>query len=313
MRHFLEWIENEYRLPLRTAQEVDEALAEYGWWVYENWGGRGKWRLNMATFGVEHYMPELEKQLHLARRSLQGWSNLRPPLSHSPLNWALACLIASELNTMGHPGMAIAVVLGFDCYLRISEIANLRACDVTDILLVDQEVGRAMEQSGKGTSTLVTLPHTKTGMNQSVCIRRPVVEAKLLNWVRYVTEIRSRGARAKLFPDPPTFRRLFYQAQVNLGWQREDGSVPFVPHSLRHGGAAGDFLRHPTRLEEILFRGRWASIASTRHYIQTGPALMAAAAVGVPAWQREFANLVGQAVRYYIQVPDFSEFGGNLV
>ena len=53
--------------------------------------------MNMAVFGVEHYMPELEKQMHLARRSLKGWTNLRPPLSHSRVNWALTCLMAMEV------------------------------------------------------------------------------------------------------------------------------------------------------------------------------------------------------------------------
>ena len=49
VKHFLEWVEEERRGPLRSIRELDEALVEYGWWVYENWGGRGKWRLNMAT------------------------------------------------------------------------------------------------------------------------------------------------------------------------------------------------------------------------------------------------------------------------
>ena len=88
VKHFLEWVDSERRGPITSAMEMDEALAEYGWWGYENWGGRGKWRLNMATFGVEHYMPELEKKLRLARPSLKGWTNLRPPVSHPPLNYS---------------------------------------------------------------------------------------------------------------------------------------------------------------------------------------------------------------------------------
>ncbi len=36
VKHFLEWVENEWGAPMRTAREVDEAMAEYGWWVFEN-------------------------------------------------------------------------------------------------------------------------------------------------------------------------------------------------------------------------------------------------------------------------------------
>ena len=63
--HFIDWLDNVFRCPLHTAEEIDDALCEYGWWVYENWAGRGKWRLNMALFGVEHFLPSVEKKLHL--------------------------------------------------------------------------------------------------------------------------------------------------------------------------------------------------------------------------------------------------------
>ena len=131
--HFIDWLDNVFRCPLRTAEEIDDALCEYGWWVYEHWAGRGKWRLNMALFGVEHYLPALQKKLQLARRSLTGWNNLKPPIAHPPLNWSLTCLIAVEICRMRHRGAAVAVLLGFDSYLRISEIGGMRARDVSDM------------------------------------------------------------------------------------------------------------------------------------------------------------------------------------
>jgi len=306
IKHFLDWIDFEYRAPLRTAREIDEALCEYGWWVYENMGGRGKWRLNMAVFGVEHYLPQLEKQMKLARRSLKGWTNLRPPVSHSPLNFSLVSLIAMELDRMGHPGAAVAALIGFDCYLRISEIGGLRVCEVSDIKDSDLHLGRQVARGGRGTTTLLSIPVSKTWSNQSVQVRRPVLAGLLWSWIQYVTDVREQGSQALLFPDPGTFRRLFYEAQVNLGWAKENGAVPFVPHSLRHGGAACDYLtRGALRLEEILFRGRWASVKSTRTYIQTGPALMAAAAAGIPRWQREMGHRVAQSIRFWITIPNY--------
>jgi hypothetical protein len=302
IKHFIDWLVLEQRDPLRTIREIDDALCEYGWWVYENWAGHGKWRLNMALYGVEHFLPGTEKRLHLARRSLRGWNNLRPPLSHAPLNWALTCLIAAELSQMNHPGAGIAVLLGFDCYLRISEIGNMRRGDVVDLLAEGQPT---REASQGGSTTLLSIPLTKTWENQSVQVRRRVVAGLLDSWIRYVDGVTGGDRNAKLFPAPGEFRRLFYEAQRRLGWEQDDGSVPYVPHSMRHGGASCDYLMYGSgKLEEILFRGRWGTLKSTRHYIQQGPALMVAATTRIPRWQRELGNFMAAAIRLYINIPD---------
>ena len=301
VQHFLIWIRNEFRYPLRTAREIDRALAEYGQWVYEHHGGRGKWRLRMAVFGVEHFLPSLQKKMVLGRRSIEGWNNLRPPTPHPPITYALACLVAAELSRMGHPGAAVAVLLAYDCYLRISELGDLRVCDISEVseIMLDDSGLRPLSFTG----TLVSLQHCKTGNNQSVRVRRPQVGALLTSWVDYVRE-RTGSARARLFPGPEEFRGLFYTAQINLGWDVEGGNA-FVPHSLRHGGASGDFLIWGgRRLEEILFRGRWASVTSTRHYIQIGPALMATSMRRIPVWQRDLGSFIAQVLRAYIDIPN---------
>jgi hypothetical protein len=51
------------------------------------------------------------------------------------------------------------------------------------------------------------------------------------------------------------------------------GHIPYVPHSLRHGGATFDYLRGRT-VEQIMFRGRWVAMESARRYIQTSRALL---------------------------------------
>ena len=110
---------------------------------------------------------------------------------------------------------------------------------------------------------------------------------------------------AYLFPEPLTFRRMFYEAQVRLGWANSEGKVPYVHPSLRHGGASCDYLLlGGCRLEDILFRGRWGTMASTRHYIQQGPALMAAASTRIPRWQREYGHHLGGVVSRFIYIPD---------
>ena len=150
---------------------------------------------------------------------------------------------------MGHPGAAVAVLLGFDCYLRISEIGGMRARDVADMshLLRGQTLNAAGVNWRGMSSTLLSLPITKTWENQSVRVRKPEVAGLLDTWVRYVLTKNGGGESARLFPEPLVFRRMFYEAQVRLGWANAEGKVPFVPHSLRHGGASCDYLLNGAR------------------------------------------------------------------
>jgi hypothetical protein len=57
------------------------------------------------------------------------------------------------------------------------------------------------------------------------------------------------------------------------------------------------------RLEDILHRGRWATIKSTRHDIQQGPALLAEALARVPEWQRTMGRLMGSNIRVWMPIP----------
>ncbi len=54
---------------------------------------------------------------------------------------------------MAHVGMGVAVLVGFDCYLRTSAIAELQATDATSL-------GEVVRRQA---STLVSLAHGKTG------------------------------------------------------------------------------------------------------------------------------------------------------
>ena len=143
LKFFLDWLREKNYPPIQTAVQMDEALAEYGWHVFEEMGGRGKSRLHNAIYGVEHFLPRFQGLLKLARRSEVGWRFLRPPKSHSPINWALTCMMGQHLASKGHVGAGVAVLTGFDCYLRISEIEGIRLCDLEDIgVIVEPTVRR---------------------------------------------------------------------------------------------------------------------------------------------------------------------------
>jgi hypothetical protein len=199
--------------------------------------------------------------------------------------------------------MAVAVLVAFDSYLRVSEVEGIRDMDVEDVGVLAPARGEGGVSPGMS-GTLLILPRTKTGEYQSVQVRRTQVAALVESWRRYVRSQSGGRPDARLFPDRATFRQLFAQAQCNLGWSKEKGAW-YVPHSLRHGGASCDFLVWGgKRLEDIMFRGRWASTKSARHYIQMGPALLAMAMAGVPQWQREIGSSMGQVIRLFVTFPD---------
>ena len=66
----------------------------------------------------------------------------------------------------------------------------------------------------------------------------------------------------------PELRRLFREACTAVGCRTK-----FTLHSLRHGGATHLHLSG-VPIEDVMYRGRWASNKSCRRYIQAGRALL---------------------------------------
>ena len=153
------------------------------------------------------------------------------------------------------------MLVGFDCYLRVSELVGLRRCDV--VMPLDPRMGRAH------TRMAVVLPSAKTGLNQSVALQHQGVADLFAHWVRRLPGRRDSDLVFAFSDD--YLRRLIRSACVALGL----GVTPYVPHSLRHGGATADYLL-TSSVEHVMFRGRWKSMESCRRYIQQARALLAA-------------------------------------
>ena len=73
--------------------------------------------------------------------------------------------------TEGHARLGFAVLLAFDCYLRIGELLHLRACDIA--LAGDPRQGTAISKAA------LFLRHTKTGPNQWVTLGDAAITALL--------------------------------------------------------------------------------------------------------------------------------------
>ena len=190
---------------------------------------------------------------------MRGWRRLVPSKSYVPVTYPILVVCAVELSKRGHSAAACALLLGFDAYLRHSELSILRAEDVA--LPGDP---RIFVSAG---SAVVLLRFPKAGKPQWVTVRSPIVVAGL----RALKS--SRAPSVMLFgADSLRLLELFKQSQLWAGLP----SAVFVIHSLRHGGATHDFLTKTMPFEEIRLHGRWQSRKVCQRYIQAAQALVAA-------------------------------------
>jgi integrase len=211
-----------------------------------------------AVFALVAAEPRLQYKLPRSRRALKGWDRARAKRSHPPLTWELTVVLAVSMARRGRHAEAAATLLAFDCYLRISEFTRLRRHDVA--MPLDARLG------GAGGTPALRLADTKTGPNKFVSVWDAQVAEVLQSFLR------SSSARRDdlLFPfSPASYRLLMRDVCDSLGLS----GLQLVPHSLRHGGATRDFMRHGD-VTQVMHRGRWASTKSAARYIQQGPALL---------------------------------------
>lgn len=236
------------------AREVDRHLAAYIQHLFDT--GQPFHLASCAVFGVQHHAPWMAQHLAASKLALKGWHRLQPSESHPPLTWELTCLLAVWLAIRGERDAALALLLGFDCYLRISEILGLTVRDVATAN--DPRLGAAYR------GMMVRLARTKTGVNQAVTVEHLVV-ARLLQ-----AHVRGRPAESKVFSiSRSRLYEVFHRATQAVGV----GDHGYSPHSLRHGGATRHFLQGRP-IADVMFRGRWSSAKSVKTYIQSGRALL---------------------------------------
>src|SRR5688572_29590873 len=115
-------------------------------------------------------------------RSVRGWERLQPSVSFPPLTWELCCAMAIKATKSGYSAVGAAMLLQFDCLLRLSELVALRREDI--VFEGDPRYPREFK------GCLLCLRHTKTGRDQSVTVENPDV-IRLLHG--------ERGHRASFF------------------------------------------------------------------------------------------------------------------
>lgn len=259
VQQFVAWGVKNGEDPLDAA-EMDEILTDYLHHLYETDGGRAK--ANNTYYGLIARVPQLRYSLPMSLQCLRAFAKLLPSTSYPPVTWDVAVVIAVQMWRHGWLRGGVAVLLAFDCLLRIGELMALRREDIS----FPGDARMPATFSG----VLIRIRVAKTGRNQSVVVRDAALQVLLRSLVA------ETASGQLIFPfTPNVFRERFKHICGELGL---DSS--YVPHSLRHGGATALHLAG-WPVEDILLRGRWESSKAARRYVQAGRAILLS--VRVPA------------------------------
>lgn len=239
-----------------TVIELDEHLADYVNYMWCEDPSSGSFqRAGHAVYGAPFRAPQIRDHLPAAHLALRGWSRTLTQHSPPPISLEVATAIAVDLWEHGCHDAAIMVLLSHECYLRAREAIRLLVGDFGDA----SHMGLSAERGVGG----IGLRHTKTGPNQFVSIRDPLVLSLLSR------HCDGRPSTVPLFAlSYSQYRHQFKDSLRRVGLDGFD----FVLHSLRHGGATSDFCRNRP-YDYIQLRGRWAHSESMVRYINAGAAL----------------------------------------
>ena len=264
----------------KSVSRIDRMLSDYVQHLFDS--DLPYNHASYAIYGCQWMRPDLKGHLLNTDQLLRAWDKDRFKESHPPMTWEVAVVLSVTMARSGFHAHAIALLLAFDCYLRVSELVNLERRDV--ILPNDSRAGSIAP------GMALRLAHTKTGPNQWVELKRPQV-CKLVNaWLTHPSAVGS-SQRARVFPFSAHQFRDLLKLACHVNGVSGNG---YTPHSLRHGGATCDYIGG-ANLNDVLFRGRWEATKSAKVYLQTGRARLALCTVPLKIHQLGLlfnANLV---------------------
>jgi integrase len=261
-----------------AALELDRCVEGYISLLYVRYHGRNRQLAVNTVYGIYVQTPELRGLLKRSEQLLKGWIRLAPPVSHPPLTWPLAVLLAATMAGNGLLDCAIATLVGFDALLRVSEMLGIRVGDVSTL----SDIRRGLPSSSShpfsqqlplpsSSRVCLRLSVTKTGHNQWAELYTDEVGLLLTRWIH------GRSAEEYVFglPVAPSQRPDYYRRALRATCDALGlSSSNFTPHSLRHGGATHAHLQLNQSIEHVMHRGRWRSNDTCRVYIQAGRAAL---------------------------------------
>jgi hypothetical protein len=124
---FVEWARSVNENPV-SFSALDDLVTDF---IHELFLRGGKRYLAAdALYGLIWLIPALRNQLPLSVRSVEGWGRRMPTVSYPPMPRAVAAALAVTLLKNNFPAHALGVLVSFDGYLRVGELADVRLSDV---------------------------------------------------------------------------------------------------------------------------------------------------------------------------------------
>jgi hypothetical protein len=227
-----------------TRFDVDLALAK---WIEVGWQeGETLSVIGHCLSGWMLLVPGLRGELNMSWRLHKAWRKLELPMRA----WAAPKFVVRALAAVAQhwdmPDLALCICLGFECFLRTTEIFLLLVGDITFGVqgLVHLGLG-----SSKGA--------TRSGDPEAVSF----IDLDLSRFLRRFCRGRSPGERllqrtaAQAREAWAALRVACNLAEYNLQW-----------YSLRRGGAS-DHFRRLGSYDKTLERGRWGHLKTAKTYV----------------------------------------------
>ena len=244
------------RLPLLGARQVEQALVAYFNDCYQN--GKNSPIGEQTAAALAFFVPDfkvLADTIPRSLRCLKGWRRLRPARSKRPWPWAVWAGLAVLVMEMTDPTLAVAVLIGVDLYLRISELLSIRCGQL-----------QAPTTQGVNSWSIQLYPQTqsettKTGQQDETV----AADSNRLRWMSSVfAAISTKPLEEKRVRQSyPEVLSAFAKAARRLG-------VKITPGEMRQSGPSIDRAMNLRSNTEVAKRGRWAALGSVRRYEKKG-------------------------------------------
>ena len=111
---------------LVDATDLDYVLAEYFNCMYQE--GEPVSAAGHTLSGIKRFIPELRIQLPTASQYFRNWQRCHRPLRAVPISWELLQAMAAICWDQGSKPVALLLYIGFNCFLRTSEMLALQFC-----------------------------------------------------------------------------------------------------------------------------------------------------------------------------------------
>lgn len=226
---------------------VDAAIASY---IEVCWAeGEAHSLCSDALAGLQYHLPIVRRYLHKSWKLLRAWQRAEPPNRAVPFSPVLLLGFAGACAAIGEIEAAAFLLVGFDTMARSGELFSILTKHVRFF------------QFRQTLRAVIMLENTKTSIRKNAREMLVVESRQAVLFLKLALKGKPPGM-PMLNMTPERMRKLFNHLKQLFGI-----SEHLQLYSLRRGGATWDFLSHGS-MERTLLRGRWASSATARIYLQ---------------------------------------------